>query len=44
VYSCGALIQNGFLVLAYAVSDTASRFARVEPKPRLAERIARPGR
>ena len=30
VYSCGALIHNGILVLPYAVSDTATRFASVD--------------
>jgi predicted GH43/DUF377 family glycosyl hydrolase len=29
VYSCGALIHDGVLVLPYAVSDTATRFASV---------------
>jgi predicted GH43/DUF377 family glycosyl hydrolase len=30
VYSCGALIHSGRLVLPYAVSDTATRFATIE--------------
>ncbi|MGA1129047.1 MAG: glycoside hydrolase family 130 protein [Chthoniobacterales bacterium] len=29
VYSCGALVHDGVLVLPYAVSDTATRFASV---------------
>lgn len=29
VYSCGALIHKGLLILPYAVSDTSSRFATV---------------
>jgi len=29
VYSCGALVHNGSLILPYAVSDTATRFASV---------------
>lgn len=42
VYSCGALIHGGRLVLPYAVSDTASRFALVELEPLLQELIASP--
>jgi predicted GH43/DUF377 family glycosyl hydrolase len=30
VYSCGALLHNGVLILPYAVSDTATRFASVK--------------
>jgi predicted GH43/DUF377 family glycosyl hydrolase len=30
VYSCGALIHSGRLVLPYAVSDTATRFATID--------------
>jgi predicted GH43/DUF377 family glycosyl hydrolase len=30
VYSCGALIHNGFVVIPYAVSDTTSGIATVE--------------
>jgi len=30
VYSCGALIHHGNLILPYAVSDTATRFATVD--------------
>ena len=29
VYSCGALVHHGVLILPYAVSDTATRFASV---------------
>ena len=29
VYSCGALIHDGVLILPYAVSDTATRFASI---------------
>lgn len=29
VYSCGALVHDGVLVLPYAVSDTATRFASI---------------
>jgi predicted GH43/DUF377 family glycosyl hydrolase len=29
VYSCGALVHDGVLILPYAVSDTATRFASV---------------
>lgn len=29
VYSCGALVHGGILILPYAVSDTATRFASV---------------
>jgi predicted GH43/DUF377 family glycosyl hydrolase len=29
VYSCGALVHNGLLILPYAMSDTASSFATV---------------
>jgi predicted GH43/DUF377 family glycosyl hydrolase len=29
VYSCGALVHHGILILPYAVSDTATRFASV---------------
>ncbi len=32
VYSCGALIHAGNLILPYAVSDTASRFAAINLK------------
>lgn len=42
VYSCGALIHNDRLVLPYAVSDTASRFALVDLEPLLQELIASP--
>jgi predicted GH43/DUF377 family glycosyl hydrolase len=27
VYTCGALVHHGILILPYAVSDTATRFA-----------------
>lgn len=30
VYSCGAIVHNGVLILPYAVSDTATRFASVK--------------
>lgn len=30
VYTCGALIHNGVLIIPYAVSDTATRFASLE--------------
>ena len=30
VYSCGAIVHNGTLILPYAVSDTATRFASVK--------------
>ena len=30
VYSCGALVHNGILVIPYGVADTAIGFARVE--------------
>jgi predicted GH43/DUF377 family glycosyl hydrolase len=30
VYTCGALVHHGVLVMPYAVSDTATRFASVE--------------
>lgn len=36
VYSCGALVHAGWLILPYAVSDSAVRFARVELKALLA--------
>jgi len=36
VYSCGALIHRDLLILPYAVSDTASRFAVVPVKELLA--------
>jgi predicted GH43/DUF377 family glycosyl hydrolase len=29
VYTCGALLHHGVLVIPYAVSDTATRFASV---------------
>jgi predicted GH43/DUF377 family glycosyl hydrolase len=29
VYSCGALVHRGTLILPYAVSDTATRFASI---------------
>jgi predicted GH43/DUF377 family glycosyl hydrolase len=29
VYSCGALVHHGLLILPYAVSDTSSRFATI---------------
>jgi predicted GH43/DUF377 family glycosyl hydrolase len=29
VYSCGSIVHNGVLILPYAVSDTATRFASV---------------
>ncbi len=29
VYSCGGMLHQGDLVLPYAISDTATRFARV---------------
>ncbi|MEI7864209.1 MAG: glycosidase, partial [Chthoniobacterales bacterium] len=29
VYSCGSMLHNGVLILPYAVSDTATRFASV---------------
>jgi len=29
VYSCGSMVHNGVLILPYAVSDTATRFASV---------------
>jgi predicted GH43/DUF377 family glycosyl hydrolase len=29
VYSCGALVHNGILILPYAMSDTCSSFATV---------------
>ena len=37
VYSCGALIHNGKLVLPYAVSDYATTYALVELEPLLRE-------
>ena len=37
VYSCGALIHDGQLVLPYAVSDYSSRFALVDLKDLLAQ-------
>jgi predicted GH43/DUF377 family glycosyl hydrolase len=30
VYTCGALVHHGVLVMPYAVSDTATRFASVD--------------
>ena len=36
VYTCGALVHGGMLVLPYAVSDSAIRFARVDLKSLLA--------
>ena len=30
VYSCGSILHQGFLVVPYAMSDSACRFARVE--------------
>ena len=30
VYSCGALVHNGQLILPYGVSDTASSIVRIE--------------
>jgi predicted GH43/DUF377 family glycosyl hydrolase len=30
VYTCGAMIHNGSLIIPYAVSDIATRFARVD--------------
>ncbi|MCP4248731.1 MAG: glycosidase [bacterium] len=38
VYSCGALIHNDELILPYAMSDSASTFARV-PLPELLDRL-----
>lgn len=32
VYSCGALVHNGILVLPYAISDYASTFATIQVK------------
>jgi predicted GH43/DUF377 family glycosyl hydrolase len=42
VYSCGALIHHGQLLLPYAVSDRASRFALVPLEPLLEELLASP--
>ena len=30
VYSCGAMIHNGMLIIPYAVSDSSTRVARVD--------------
>jgi predicted GH43/DUF377 family glycosyl hydrolase len=42
VYSCGALIHAGQLLLPYAISDRASRFALVPLAPLLEELLASP--
>jgi predicted GH43/DUF377 family glycosyl hydrolase len=41
LYSCGALIHGGNLVLPYAVSDTSSRFAIVPMADLLRELLRR---
>ena len=41
VYSCGGLIHAGQLLLPYAMSDSACRFALVPLKP-LLEELQRP--
>lgn len=40
VYSCGGMKHGDYLILPYAVSDSACRFARVDLKGLLAELIA----
>jgi predicted GH43/DUF377 family glycosyl hydrolase len=42
VYTCGALVHHGVLVLPYAVSDTATRFASV-PVAELLDALRRNG-
>jgi predicted GH43/DUF377 family glycosyl hydrolase len=42
VYSCGALLHGGTLVIPYGCSDTSSRIALVELEPLLAELLASP--
>lgn len=42
VYSCGSMIHNGHLILPYAVSDTATRFATV-PVRNLLDRLLEDG-
>jgi len=37
VYSCGSIIHDGRLVIAYGASDTSTRFATVEVDALLAE-------
>jgi len=37
VYSCGSIIHDGRLVIAYGASDTSTRFASVEVDALLAE-------
>ncbi|MHC4066107.1 MAG: glycoside hydrolase family 130 protein, partial [Planctomycetota bacterium] len=39
VYSCGALIHNDELILPYAMSDSATTFARVA-LPELLDRLS----
>jgi predicted GH43/DUF377 family glycosyl hydrolase len=41
VYSCGAIIHNGYVVIPYAVSDTTSGIATVELKA-LLDRLQKP--
>ena len=36
VYTCGSLVHNGILIVPYAVSDSATKFARVNLKALLA--------
>ena len=36
VYTCGAIVHAGQLIIPYAVSDSATKFARVELKALLA--------
>ena len=39
VYTCGAIVHGGFLIVPYAVSDSATKFARVELKALLAAMV-----
>lgn len=39
VYTCGAIVHAGFLIVPYAVSDSATKFARVELKALLAAMV-----
>jgi predicted GH43/DUF377 family glycosyl hydrolase len=43
VYSCGQIVHDGTLVLAYGASDTVTRFATVELDAVLAALTTRPG-
>ena len=38
-YPCGAIVHAGYLVVPYAISDSAIRFARVELKTLLSAMV-----